>query len=578
MENTCYNTTMKLKKWYMPIVLGLAMSLSACQGVTVKRTGIKDGTYAVKVAGYRGDIELEVLFEKQNLKKIKVISHSETDVLTNEAFDKIPKRMIESQSLNVDLSTGATNTSKAIQEGVKQAILQAGGLEKEWMVDRKSKNVPKPEQKETKVVVVGAGVSGIAATLRLRQLGIPAVLVEKAKEVGGSMAYASNAYQYVSGTHLDQQEKKLSNAELASKLQKLGKGNLEMIQDFQSLLQETLDWQSEDLGMTFEEKYIADDKDRRLSSVKYEKKKKELLSLLRREIGVSRADVYTDAALVDYLKEGHKVIGVRIKKANGKLIDIKAKAVVLAMGSQLRNTDGLTPVDATRVYGGPSQNQGDGFLLAKQEKYEVVVSLPSSMLQAGASNLKQAVSVEEVLRELKKDEFALSDSKGNLLSPESYEKNGLLPWIKKLDYKIGYLWLTKSGYDKLRDEIIKTHSLSEQYVKEMKEKDSLVISSGDSVSLVAKKANIALPKGIKLTGQLYCICLEPYRIQSLSGLKVNREFHVMNGKKAVPNVYAIGSLVGGVFGNYESLGVSNAFSFVSGKAVAEKLAKELEGK
>ena len=75
---------------------------------------------------------------------------------------------------------------------------------------------------------------------------------------------------------------------------------------------------------------------------------------------------------------------------------------------------------------------------------------------------------------------------------------------------------------------------------------------------------------------MYCIELEPYRIQSLSGLKVYREFHEMSGNKAIPNVYAIGSAVGGVFGNKESLGVSNAFSFVSGKVLAEKLARDLE--
>ena len=50
----------------------------------------------------------------------------------------------------------------------------------------------------------------------------------------------------------------------------------------------------------------------------------------------------------------------------------------------------------------------------------------------------------------------------------------------------------------------------------------------------------------------------------------------MSGNKAIPNVYAIGSAVGGVFGNKESLGVSNAFSFVSGKVLAEKLARDLE--
>lgn len=566
---------MKLKKWYVPL-LGLAMSLSACQGVTVKRTGIKDGTYAVKVAGYRGNIELEVLFEKQNLKEIKVVSHSETDVLTNEAFDKIPKKMIESQSLNVDLSTGATKTSKAIQEGVKKAILQAGGVEKEWMIDRRSHSETKVEKKETKVVVIGAGPAGMAATLRLRQQGISTTLVEKAREVGGTMAFASNAYQYVSGTSLDPQSKKMSISELATKLQKAGKGNLEMIQDFQSRLQETINWQTEDLGMTFENKYISDAKDANLTSAKYEKKKDELLALLRREIGVSRADVYTNAALVGYLKEGHKIVGVRIKKANGRLVDIRAQAVVLAMGSQLRNMDGLTPLDATHVFGGPIQNQGDGLVLAKQEKYDVTSSLPSIMAQAGANDQTQAVSVEEALHELKQNEFSLSDAKGNLLSTESYEKNGLSSWIQKLDHHRGYLWLTKSGYDKLREEIIKTHALSEQYVKAMREKDSLLISSGNSVSEVAKKAGIALPKGIKLTGQLYCIELEPYRIQSLSGLKVDREFHVMSGNKAIPNVYAIGSAVGGVFGNKESLGVSNAFSFVSGKVLAEKLARDLE--
>ena len=228
------------------------------------------------------------------------------------------------------------------------------------------------------------------------------------------------------------------------------------------------------------------------------------------------------------------------------------------------------------MFGGPIQNQGDGLVLAKQEKYDVTSSLPSIMAQAGANDQTQAVSVEEALHELKQNEFSLSDAKGNLLSTESYEKNGLSSWIQKLDHHRGYLWLTKSGYDKLREEIIKTHALSEQYVKAMREKDSLLISSGNSVSEVAKKAGIALPKGIKLTGQLYCIELEPYRIQSLSGLKVDREFHVMSGNKAIPNVYAIGSAVGGVFGNKESLGVSNAFSFVSGKVLAEKLARDLE--
>lgn len=566
---------MKTKKYMIPF-LGILLSLSACGKPIVKRTGIKDGTYLAKAQGYRGDVEVEVLFEKTRLKSIKIVNQQETEALSKEALTVMPKAMIEKQSVNVDVSTGATVTSKAIQDAVRNAIEQAGGTVSEWEQDRTSKSTPKIEKVETKVVVVGAGPSGIATTLRLRQLGIPTVLVDKAREVGGSMAFSSNAYQYVSGTNLDVQSKTLPATTLAANLQKLGNGNLEMIQNFQNQLQDTLNWQSQDLGMTFEKTAKIDPSDGTLTAVSYEKKKDELLALFRREVGVSGADLYMESSFNGYLKEGDKIVGVRIKKADGKQVEIKANYVVLAMGSQLKNNEGLTPVDTIRVFAGPSEDQGDGFLLAKLEGYETVESMPSIFQPAGANDGKAAVSVLEIVKKMKASDYVVSDAKGNLMAANTFETGNFEAWIKSLDHQTAYLWLTQSAYKNLLKEVVKGQSLKEDFVKKMVEKDSLVLASGDSVSAIAKKANITLPNGIQLSGQLYCLKLEPYRIQSLAGLKTNAQYQVIQEGKPVSNVFAVGSMVSGVFGNNSTLGLSNAFSFVSGKFVAQEIKTLLE--
>lgn len=566
----------EIRKGKIIFLLSMLLSLSACANWQVQRSGIKDGTYAASAKGYRSNIELEVLFEKKNLKAIKILKHGETDVLCNEAFEKIPKEMIDKQSVNVDFSTGATVTSKAIQSAVSQAIEQAGGNLKEWQKKQYMHKEEKIKQLDTQVVVLGAGPSGMATTLRLRQLGINTVLVDKAKEVGGSFAFATNAYQYVSGTSLDPQSSLLPINTLIDNLQKVGNGDRQMIQSFHHQLAETLRWQSEDLGITFQKKYHYDEKDNTLLSVQYERKKEEFISLFRREIGVSGATLLPQSAFCSYLKEGSKIVGVRVKKADGKLVDIRAKYVVLALGSQLSNNAGLTPVDTIKPYGGPKQDQGDGFLLAKQEGYTISNLLSSDLYQAGANNGKEAVSVKEALMEMKVNTFAISDKHGNLFPVDNFKGDELDKWIKGLEYQRAYLWLSKTGYNKLRASILKTHSLSDKFIKEMNEKDSLVLAQGDSVSEVAKKAGIDLPNGIRLIGQLYCLKLEPYRIQTLAGLKTNINYQLMIKDKAVDNVYAVGSVIGGIFGHHQPLGIANAFSFVSGKNVAEQIKHHLE--
>ena len=57
---------------------------------------------------------------------IEVVEHHETEGIGTLAVDQMPGRILEAQSLDVDIVSGATVTSKAILEAVTDALSQAG--------------------------------------------------------------------------------------------------------------------------------------------------------------------------------------------------------------------------------------------------------------------------------------------------------------------------------------------------------------------------------------------------------------------------------------------------------------------
>ena len=54
--------------------------------------------------------------------EVKVLEHSETAGISDPAIEKIPAAIVEAQSADVDIVSGATFTSKGIIEAVKNAL------------------------------------------------------------------------------------------------------------------------------------------------------------------------------------------------------------------------------------------------------------------------------------------------------------------------------------------------------------------------------------------------------------------------------------------------------------------------
>lgn len=92
---------------------------------SLESAGLRDGTYTGRVLAYsdKSDMTVTVVVRNGRIADIRLKHDEKIDL---GATRIIPQRIIEKQSLKVDVVTGATITSQAIVDGTFQALKQAG--------------------------------------------------------------------------------------------------------------------------------------------------------------------------------------------------------------------------------------------------------------------------------------------------------------------------------------------------------------------------------------------------------------------------------------------------------------------
>ncbi|MDD3253254.1 MAG: FAD-dependent oxidoreductase [Lachnospiraceae bacterium] len=122
------------------LALGLVLGMAGCS--TAKPAGtttaapaettaaaagkFTPGTYTGTGKGNNGDVTVEVVLSADAITDVVVKEHAETPGLSDPALENIPQEIISAQTVNVDAVSGATNTSNAIIEAVKNALESAG--------------------------------------------------------------------------------------------------------------------------------------------------------------------------------------------------------------------------------------------------------------------------------------------------------------------------------------------------------------------------------------------------------------------------------------------------------------------
>ncbi|MCL2374644.1 MAG: FMN-binding protein [Treponema sp.] len=114
------------------LVSGIENALVAAgENLAALRTGIRGqlsfaaGTYRAVAAGYYDDIVVEVVFDASSIVSIAVVEHGDTPMFANMAFGAMIPAMLAAQSYDVDTVSGATATSNALREAVREAMDQA---------------------------------------------------------------------------------------------------------------------------------------------------------------------------------------------------------------------------------------------------------------------------------------------------------------------------------------------------------------------------------------------------------------------------------------------------------------------
>jgi uncharacterized protein with FMN-binding domain len=84
-----------------------------------------DGAYPGKAEGVHGEIDLTVTVQKGKIVKIEVTKQNEAAGVSDAAFERVPREIIEKQTTRVDAVSGASLSSKAIMAAAEDALNKA---------------------------------------------------------------------------------------------------------------------------------------------------------------------------------------------------------------------------------------------------------------------------------------------------------------------------------------------------------------------------------------------------------------------------------------------------------------------
>ena len=598
------NILNKVCKTSIAFILGVSLIGCAPKKESATTHTVNDGNYTGIGTGYNGYVTVSASFRNGVLTNVIITDQQETKAVSDAALTKIPEYVISEQSLNVDVSTGATQTSKAVIEAIGNAITAANGNVDEWQKDCTGKNKEKTIQEDTDVTVVGGGAAGIATVLRLQEMGYKTSLIEKDSEIGGSLRYYANSGQIVAGStklnlfDIDPSEPLAEDIAAYSNQT----NNAALTQILEDNIGETVDWQSKILGITFDKKtgYIPTDGLALNSVMLYDESSGEIDELLQKEVKVSGASVHTNAGIIGlrYDEEG-KVIGVRAKKSNGDIIETTSKYVVLATGTAAGNLNMIPDRDHNSNYLGLTTNTGDALALAKDTEHPYQIEDGSVIYNyLGYSVRDITLDTYLATKSILSKGVALVNNTGDRFIDETEPYNQISDAIHNQNNATSYLVMNEEVYQEWKKKLLSTATITKSEEKYLESMYGIVPFSGETLSEAAVSADLDTQKLLQtinyhnfeidasstnIMGKIdpektTCIIpLNKYRYETTGGLKVDNHLNLLDGNGlAQPNVFAVGSVAGNVFGEKMPGGAGLAWAFVSGKYVADEIVNALQ--
>jgi fumarate reductase flavoprotein subunit len=569
--------------------------LAGCSSSAKTTVSFIPGTYTATATGMAGEFNISVTFGENTIDAITVGKNNETLMVGTEAIRILIDRILKNQSLDVDVVSTATFSSMALIAGVEDCVKQAGG--DIAALRTRSVNVDTYDNlpHDADIIVVGGGISGMAAAIAAKQHGGNVILLEKRESVGGNAVVSTGTfliggtsvqkdlgitddpqsfYDWVYG-YSDRRKDPTQVALVANNSQKLVDFFAGMGVYFNTRQVNPTDGSpvnrghaiSPDMGVAFATMY------------EYAKK-----------IGL---DIRFSTNAQSFIIDGNgQVVGVNCLDYYGRPVEYRGNKIVLATGGWSSNRDMIV-----KYWGAPYRNLINGGIKGMDG-----VMLNAAVSQLDADLVDMDFPHPDVSEEVNKGILLTTNllrSAGGILVRQSTgqrfsdEQGNHSEIAAAAMHELGdeYFWeICGEGIFQFSEAVAQRArsyvdmGLTIQY-------DSIeAMAGGIGVDVTTLKETIddynAAVRGekadrfgrqrfyIELKAPFYVLKVANGVSITAGGLKVDEEFRVINKNgNPIPSLYAVGEISGGYRIAYAG-GDSNAHSSISGMLIGEQLTKK----
>ncbi len=607
---------MNLKKPFSYFLIASLLSGCAKQPVNsvsknTTATKMTPGTYEASEEGHNGAVHVSVTVSEDKIENVEVKDNSETRGLSDPAIQLIPSQIVAYQTLSTDVVSGATYTTVAIREAVKDCIEQAGGNPDAYNTKIPNDEKGQEEELSSDVIVVGGGAAGMAATIRLEEAGKSVILVEKTSSLGGTIR-VSGGNQVVQGSKV-QKETGVTNDSVKSMEEDfLENGDqlndAELLGIYAKNVGAATDWLSDDVGVRYNmegglhqlAEYAID------RELAYDGGGIGAAETLNDKVHATDANVLLSTAAKHLIVENGKVTGVEAESQKGKKYTLKADAVILATGGYGNNNDLLPASARNGLFYGLDSSNGEGLVMAVEDAnagtthMEYIKEYPNGV-ETSKKHAKSTIAGN--ITAFSKAAI-LVNQKGERVVNEKASNHDILNALKKQSGETLYLVMDEATFNEWKTKLAAaglSEDMIDAYVAN-NGKSEPVCTMGATIKEAAEAAGIdgnALTKTIEkfntyvedgedkafhrakeyLTstfaeGNIYIVEQKARYATTMGGLDVDGNLQVVdtNGK-VIDGLYAAGEIIGGVMGDDSPSGANNGWALTSGKYVADYLSK-----
>lgn len=565
----------------------------------------KDGLFKGTGIGYAGEIEALVNIAQGKINSVEFLSHNETPVISEPAFNHIPTKIIETNSIMVPNVKGCSMSSRGIKEAVMNSLIASGENREDILKEFKdsenlnkiviNKNKYKPVE-NFDIVIVGAGGAGLSAAISASNLGGKVVLLEKMAAVGGNTLVSMGGIN-IPGSDAQKSKKIEDNPELYYNDALIGgdgENNKELFKILSENALDTYNWLKEEIGVEFKKNELIHFGGHTVPRAAIFKGKYavELISKLRKKAESLGVDIRTGVEAKDIITKDQRVIGIKTLSEGKNIEFFGSKGVVFTTGGFSGNIEMRKKYNPELDERYKTTNQsgitGDGHLMCEKlgvdfihmsyiQTFPIANPLTGALSHVGGSRFDGAILVNK-----KGKRFVEELERRDVVSQAILAQDngvGYLVWAQEIESIANRTTNNKAEVSSLMrsdlfvkgniDECSKKMDINLTTLKETLNTYNSYVDNGEDQEFNRRGDLLNIKKG-----PFYIQTVAPAVHHTMGGIKINSENEVLDIKgNTIKGLYAAGEIVGGIHGTNRLGGNAITDILVFGKRAGEKIMK-----